>query len=196
MPQKLDSEYWDTRWKEGKTGWDIGHASPAITEFFAQEIDKSAAILIPGCGNAYEATSLANMGFKNITLVDISAEAVIRLQNKFGQNPSIKIVHGDFFAIDQQYDYLVEQTFFCALHPSRRQEYVQQAHSILRPNGVLVGLLFNRSFDDDGPPFGGSVEEYQKLFQTLFHIRTMSPSPLSIPARRDKEVFVKMQAKS
>ncbi|MBP6047706.1 MAG: hypothetical protein KA530_11585, partial [Ferruginibacter sp.] len=54
----LDREYWDAQWQNKTTGWDIGHASPAITEYMAQYKNKDAAILIPGCGNAYEAVFL------------------------------------------------------------------------------------------------------------------------------------------
>jgi hypothetical protein len=42
-------------------------------------------------------------------------------------------------------------------------------HNLLNDHGILAGLLFNRSFDVS-PPFGGSKEEYEKLFSGAFDI--------------------------
>ena len=51
----LDHNFWNCRWENGETGWDIGSASSAISEYFLQVEDKEIKILIPGCGNAHEA---------------------------------------------------------------------------------------------------------------------------------------------
>jgi cyclopropane fatty-acyl-phospholipid synthase-like methyltransferase len=77
------------------------------------------------------------------------------LQEKFKNNSSIKIILGDFFDHQEKYDIIVEQTFFCALPPTMRQHYVSKMHSLLKSNGLLIGLLFNRSFEKS-PPFGGN----------------------------------------
>ena len=42
-------------------------------------MDKTASILIPGCGNAYEAEYLLANGFKNITIIDIAPSLVAQL---------------------------------------------------------------------------------------------------------------------
>ena len=70
MPKaELGSTYWNSRYISGKTGWDLGEASPAIVAHFASESSKDVKILIPGCGNAYEAEYLDQLGFKNIYLI-------------------------------------------------------------------------------------------------------------------------------
>lgn len=79
----LDQNYWEAQWQSRKTGWDMGHASPAITEYMAQYPNKNAAVLIPGCGNAYEAEYLVANRFTNITLIDIAPNAVELLKAKF-----------------------------------------------------------------------------------------------------------------
>lgn len=56
--KSLDQNYWNTRWANNETGWDIGYPAPAITNYMAQVPDKHIAILIAGCGNAYEAAFL------------------------------------------------------------------------------------------------------------------------------------------
>ena len=97
MQQNLDKSFWNQRWQTGQTGWDIGYASPAIVDYFKNVVDKSVKILIPGCGNAYEAEALYDLGFRDITILDISDEAVLKLNNKFEHHDEVKIVCQNFF---------------------------------------------------------------------------------------------------
>lgn len=94
----LDQNYWDERWQKNETGWDIGQASPAIVEYMKQYPNKNANILIPGCGNAYEAEFLIASGFTNITLIDIAPKAVEALKAKFTDKAQVKVLCEDFFS--------------------------------------------------------------------------------------------------
>ncbi len=189
----LDQSYWNTRWEKGETGWDIGYAAPAITQYMMQYTDKSAAILIPGCGNAYEAEWLAKQGFTNITLIDIAPKAAEQLNEKFQYIAAIKVLCEDFFQHEGKYDLLIEQTFFCAIPPIRRKEYVQKAASLLKPNGKIIGVLFDKIFEQPGPPFGGSADEYRSLFDPSFIIHTMDRCYNSIPPRSGSELFIHLR---
>ncbi len=80
-----------------KIGWDIGHSSPAIENYLLQYVNKNAAILIPGCGNAYEAEFLWNQGFRNITILDFAPKAIEILQEKFKEKEGITIICEHFF---------------------------------------------------------------------------------------------------
>ncbi len=189
----LDQDFWNQRWETGETGWDIGQASPAITEYMKQYPNKDAAILIPGCGNAYEAEFLVQEGFSNITLIDIAPSAVKKLQEKFAKNPEVKVVCEDFFLHQGKYDLLIEQTFFCAISPLRREEYVAKSASLLNENGRIIGLLFNKHFNQPQPPFGGELAEYQNIFQTNYSIIKMEECYNSIPSRMNSEIFINLQ---
>lgn len=193
--QALGQQYWDAQWTAGKTGWDIGYASPAITTYMAQYPDKNAAILIPGCGNAYEAAYLAANGFTDITLIDIAPAAAGRLKEKFAGMEQIQVICGDFFAHEGRYDLIIEQTFFCALPPAMRGNYAAKTASLLKENGRITGLLFNRRFEQAGPPFGGDTEEYRQLFMPYYRIKEMSTCYNSIPPRADTEVFIQFVKK-
>lgn len=189
MPKvELGSTYWNSRYSSGKTGWDLGEASPAILAHFASESSKDAKILIPGCGNAHEAEALIQLGFTNITLIDISEELVSNLQKRFAKNDSIHIVRGDFFDFSGNFDVVIEQTFFCAIDPALRGKYVLKMHQLLNKGGKIVGLMFNRTFPD-GPPFGGTQEEYETLFSGKFKT-AMDECKRSIPARLGSELWV------
>lgn len=187
--QNLDKEFWDQRWKQGQTGWDIGYASPAIVRFMESYPNKSAKILIPGCGNAYEAVALLDLGFSNIDIVDISPKAVVHLTEKFQDKNAVQSFCGDFFELKGSYDLILEQTFFCAIDPNKRRQYVNQCYNLLNPGGKVAGLLFASAFDAEGPPFGGDAAEYRELFISKFKILKLEDCYNSIPPRAGNELF-------
>ena len=190
----LTDKYWSERYKAGQTGWDIGHVSTPLKAYFDQLTDKSIAILIPGCGNSYEAEYLLGMGFTNITLIDISEVLVERLQRNlqfYIENGSYRIIHQDFFTHQGQYDLIVEQTFLSALDPSLREQYADLMYQLLKPGGKLVGVIFDFPFQG-GPPFGGSKEEYLNLFKPHFQPVIFERCHNSIPPRAGNELFIRL----
>ncbi len=187
---QLDQSFWNSRWQNQQTGWDIGMASPAIIAYMAQYLNKNAAILIPGCGNAHEANWLLENGFTNITLIDIAPKAVAMLKAKYDKTPVINVILGDFFEHTGQYDLIIEQTFFCAIDPKLREKYVAQSSALLKPKGKIIGLLFSIDFERNGPPFGGNTSEYQALFEKHFSIKTIENCYNSIKPRANTEVFI------
>nr|WP_315208335.1 methyltransferase [uncultured Flavobacterium sp.] len=188
----LDASYWESQYKAKTTGWDLGKVSPPIQIYVDTVPDKNCSILIPGCGNSYEAEYLLEQGFTNITVVDIAPTPVAVLKKKFKNNSNIQIILGDFFEHQGKYDLIIEQTFFCALPPFMRQKYVWKMHQLLVDNGILAGLLFNRTFES-GPPFGGSKEEYEMLFKDAFDFLKMDVSKNSIAPRANSELFIELK---
>ncbi len=188
----LDQSYWDVQWMNKTTRWDIGDAAPAITTYLEQYENKDAAILIPGCGNAYEAEYLIKSGFTNITLIDISPKAISIIKEKFAFAPLVKILCCDFFEHQGNYDLIIEQTFFCAIPPNRRNDYAMKTASMLNANGKIIGLLFNKVFETQGPPFGGSKDEYVKVLEPYFEIKTLENCYNSILPRANSEVFINL----
>ncbi len=186
----LDKNYWNSRWQNKETGWDVGNASNPLTAYTDQLINKNSRILIPGCGNAYEAEHLLSKGFSNITILDISPILVDELTNRLAPHigSGLQIICDDFFNHQSTYDLILEQTFFCALHPSLREAYVKHMHQLLKPQGKLAGVLFNKSFTK-GPPFGGNADEYRLLFSPYFTIEKMEPCYNSIQPRLGSEIF-------
>ena len=188
----MDKSFWESRWQEKNTGWDIGYANPAICNFMEQYPSKDAAILIAGCGNAHEADFLLKNGFTNITLIDIAETAVKNLQEKFKEEKSIRILCEDYFQHNDSYDIQIEQTFFCAINPSQRANYAKKAHSLLNENGILTGVLFNREFEKAGPPFGGTEAEYVEYFKPYFNLNIFETCNSSVPQRQGSELFINL----
>ena len=185
----LDQEYWDTQYISNTTGWDLGEVSPPIKSYIDTIEYKNISILIPSCGNAYEAEYLLKNHFTNVTVIDFAPTLVKNLQEKFKNNPNIKIVLGDFFAHQGNYDLIIEQTFFCALPPAMREQYVFKTHQLLSKGGKLAGLLFNKNFEG-GPPFGGSQAEYEQLFKDHFDFLKLELCQNSIFKRANSELFI------
>ncbi|MFN4234920.1 MAG: methyltransferase domain-containing protein [Bacteroidia bacterium] len=192
---ELNKDYWNNRYIQNETGWDIGYVSTPLKNYFDQIKNKDLRILIPGCGNGYEAEYLFKHGFKNVFIVDIAPEAVKRFKQRVPEFPNENIFLSDFFELKGSFDLIIEQTFFCALNPELRTKYVQKMHELLVPKGKLVGLLFNCELNTDHPPFGGFKDEYQSLFSPLFTIKTMETCYNSIEPRKDRELFIILEKK-
>ncbi len=186
---KLDANFWQNKYLNEQTGWDIGNPSPALTKFFDSLENKSLKILIPGGGNAYELDYLFKLGFKNIFLVDWAEKAIENVKKRNPNFPAKQLICENFFEHNESYDLIIEQTFFCALHPNLRVEYVKKMHQLLKPNGQLVGVLFNIEFEREGPPFGGNIKSYKQLFSPLFHIKKLESCYNSIKPRQGSELF-------
>lgn len=187
---QLDDKFWNERWLTNETQWDIGYPSPAIVEFVNSIPDKSMRILIPGCGNAYEAEYLHNKGFTNVFVVDYAAEALRRFAKRVPAFPKQHLIESDFFALQNvKFDLVIEQTFFCAIDPSLREKYADKMKEIISNNRVLAGLLFTETPNDGGPPFNGSVEEYEQLFGSRFTLRKLERCTHSIKPREGREVW-------
>lgn len=188
--------YWQQRYDQGDTPWDIGAVAPAIKQYINQLDNKQLRILIPGAGHAHEAGYLFQKGFKNTIIVDIAAAPLKDFSQRFPLFPKENLVHADFFKLDPSYDLILEQTFFCAVNPDLRQAYVQQMHRLLEAEGKLVGLLFDAPLYQDHPPFGGSQKEYRKLFSPYFSIEKLEPSTASVAARTGRELFMILHPKN
>ena len=188
--KELDQSFWNDQYIANTTGWDLGQVSPPLKDYIDQLRDKDLKILIPGCGNSYEAEYLLKMGFTNINLIDIAPELVERLKSKFKSDLNIKIILGDFFTHEGEYDLILEQTFFCALDPVLRRSYVEQMKKLLKNGGKLAGLLFVKEFEKAGPPFGGTKKEYELLFRNDFELKVFEPCINSFDKRAGTEMFV------
>ena len=191
-PAFLNGNYWSNRYNTGTSFWDLGEVSPPLKNYMDQVADKNIRILIPGCGNTYEADYLIKKGFTDITVIDIAPALIAQLKEKYRGNLQIKIILGNFFKHEGEYDLILEQTFFCAIDPSLRNDYVAKMPELLAPDGKLVGVLFNRQFEEQGPPFGGTKNEYEPLFAGKFIFKTFEPCYNSFNKRKDTELFINL----
>jgi hypothetical protein len=186
---KLTKGYWEQRYQQNETGWDVGEITTPLKHYFDQLTNKNCKILIPGGGNSYELDYLQNLGFSNVYVADFAKKPLENIQKRLPFVESKYLIQSDFFEIVDTFDLIIEQTFFCALSPELRLDYVQKAHSILNKNGKMIGLLFQFTLTEHGPPFGGSKTEYEKLFTNHFTIKILETAYNSIKPRQNNELF-------
>ncbi|ESU27043.1 hypothetical protein FLJC2902T_23850 [Flavobacterium limnosediminis JC2902] len=128
-------------------------------------------------------------GFRNVFVADFAASPLKNIKNRIPDFPEAQLIQSDFFELEGKFDLILEQTFFCALSPELRKNYVSKMHSLLSDKGKLFGLLFDFPLTEEGPPFGGSKEEYLSLFSETFHIKTLETAHNSIQPRKARELF-------
>ncbi|MDC6353622.1 MULTISPECIES: methyltransferase domain-containing protein [unclassified Robiginitalea] len=186
----LDRDFWEDRYRAGTDRWDLGGPSPPLAAYIDGLPDKDLRILVPGGGRGYEAEYLFRAGFENLTIVDLARRPLDDLRRRLPELPAAALQQTDFFSFrGGPFDLILEHTFFCALPPARRPDYVQAMHRLLVPGGRLAGLFFDFPLTEDGPPFGGSETEYRNRFSSLFHIRKLERARNSIPPRAGTELF-------
>lgn len=188
-----ETQYWSTRYKENKTEWDLGDISPPLKDYIAQLNDRTLKILIPGGGNSYEAEYLFNRGFKNVYVIDIAKEPFENFKKRLPAFPEENWIVGNFFDLKGKFDLIIEQTFFCTLPADKRKTYALKAGELLKNGGKVIGLLFKTEFAIDGPPFGGSKEEYLSYFSPLFHILVFENCYNSVIPRAGNELFLSLK---
>mgnify|MGYP001179727317 CR=1 FL=1 len=186
---KLDQTYWDKRYIEMKTRWDVGSPTKPLKEYINQLKNKDARILIPGSGNGYEAEYLFKRQFHNTFVLDYSKTALNNFINRVPDFPNDQILEMNFFNLAGKFDIIIEQTFFCAIEIDQRHAYINKMSELLDRKGKLIGLFFDDIFNNQKPPFGASKNQYLKLLNSLFKISTFEECYNSIPSREGSEFF-------
>jgi len=192
--EQLDEHYWEARYQNQTDAWDLGEPSIPLKTYIDELVDRKLDILVPGAGNGHEVAYMHQKGFQQVTMLDLAATPLVHFQKAHPDFPKMHLIQTDFFVHEGRYDLIFEQTFFCAIDRSLRESYVRKMHALLKPGGKLVGLLFGVEMAE-GPPFGGSQVEYEKLFSPFFHIRKLAPCYNSIAPRSGRELFMVLERK-
>ena len=183
-------EDWQRHYEENDLGWDLGQVAPPFVKLWQEEKLPLGKVLVPGCGRGHEVVFLAENGF-DVTAIDFSSGAVTYLKNALKKrNLEGRILHQDFFSLDEShegvYDLVLEQTFFCAISPKQRRDYVLNVSRILKPGGILVGLFYHTD-EQGGPPYNTTREDIETHFSENFEIQELDKTSLSSEQRKGKE---------
>lgn len=93
MKDSSRPEFWNIRFKTGKTPWDFHGVPERLKEYLVESQPGRA--LIPGCGSGYEVREFLKAGW-NVTAIDFSEAAVARAKQMLGPWGT-HIVFGIFF---------------------------------------------------------------------------------------------------
>lgn len=192
----INAAYWENRYDQTNTPWDLGHPSRPLVEYMETWPDANARILIPGAGTANEALWLRKKGLLQVKILDWAENVLKEFQQKYPDFPTEDIIHADFFKHEGEYDLILEQTFMCALPPAMRDAHAEHCARLLKPGGTLAGVFFGFPLIvEKGPPWGGSIPEFQARFSQWFEIVRLEPCMNSEPDRQGKEIFFEFRKK-
>ncbi|WJF90697.1 thiopurine S-methyltransferase [Paraburkholderia bonniea] len=176
--------FWDERFQNGFIPWDQAGVPLAFKVFASGHAQ--AKVLIPGCGNAWEALWLAQQGIA-VQAIDFSAQAVMAARAQLGDYASV-VGQADFFTFQPLFPpgWIYERAFLCALPKARRADYAARMAALLPPGGLLAGFFF---FGETlkGPPFGISRDELDALLAPHFELLEDAPVTDSIPVFAGRE---------
>jgi len=194
MNEVNHSQFWEDIYLENDTGWDLKGVTPFFDSISNELIQGKVCIL--GCGRGYDAIMFAEKGF-DVTAVDFAPTPISEL-NKLAIQKSVIIttVQDDIFSLVEKFpdtfDYVIEQTCFCAIDPNRRKEYETLVRTILKPGGKLVGLWFplDKSQEEGGPPFGTTIYEVKSIFNSGWKIEKENFPSQSVEPRKGREKLI------
>ncbi len=176
--------FWDERFNEGFTPWDQAGVQPAFEAF--ADAHASLPVLIPGCGNAWEAGWLAARG-RTVRAIDFAPAAVASARKLLGEHGSI-VEQADFFSWAPPFapGWIFERAFLCALPRNLRAAYAQRMAQLSAPGALLAGFFFIGE-TPSGPPFAIARDELDALLTPHFTLVDDQPVSASIPAFEGRE---------
>ena len=189
-------EFWSSLYRTGDTRFDQGRIAPPISRMARDGEIPRGRVLVPGGGRGHDALALAQLGFA-VTLVDIApeaCEAAAAAARALGVPLEVRCEDALVETLASRrgtFDAIVEHTFFCAIDPSRRPEYVEACAELLRPGGVLAGLFFLLG-RPGGPPFDVTEPEIRGLFGARFDVERLRPAADSFPDRLGRELEARL----
>ncbi len=177
----MDHEFWQQRWREGRTGFHRNEVMPLLEKHWAAlALLRGSRVLVPLCGKSLDLLWLASQGHR-VLGVELSDLAVMQFFSANGLTPqvhesrygvhyradAIELICGDAFALDATVladcAGVYDRAAMIALPEDLRQRYFQTVYQQL-PQGCR-GLLITLEYPQEemaGPPFPVYEEELQE----------------------------------
>lgn len=151
---------------------DVSWYQPTPTtslDFLKQfNIGTTSKIIDVGGGDSFLVDHLLQMGYQDITVLDISSSSLERAKQRLGDNASkVKWVVADAstFQPTEQYDFWHDRAAFHFLtHDNEINNYIDTIRQHLKPTGVLV----IGTFSEQGPKkcSGIEIKQYSEISMT------------------------------
>lgn len=201
-PTVDESDYWETLYRVKRTPWELGQISPPLKTFLDSPYKvPPGRIAVPGCGTGHDCMLFASRGFE-VTAIDFAPSALKSTTEKFIQagilNSKGFVLDKDVFDMhdyDNHFDYVLDHTFFCSIHPSRRRQYAYVVRDLLKPTGKMISLFWLVERRGGGAPFSTTNDDIFAVFKDIFSFDIVFEPPDSVESRKGKEIFCLMSVK-
>ena len=192
--------FWEKSYRSGRTGWDLGMPTPVFQRLAESEIFSPGKMLVICAGRGYDARLFARRGFQ-VTAVDFADQAVKEMQSMLNPDLSMEVIQADLFDLpafmQEEFDYILEYTCFCAIDPQRRTDYIESVSSLLKPGGYYIALAFPIAQRTGGPPFLVTPDELiDPLGDRGFELITREIPGDSVPGREGIEELLILKKKA
>lgn len=171
-PQTVGETDWEARYQSKDMPWEKGEPSPGLVDFLSAHAElERGTVCVPGCGTGHDVRAWARAGFSALGF-DIAPTAIALAEARTREaGLAARFQLGDFLKDDppERFDWVFEHTLFCAIHPTRRDDYVRAAFRWLKPGGHFLAVHYLIP-DRDGPPFGTTREELWTRFSPHFDL--------------------------
>ncbi len=183
---------WEAAYRRGDTPWEKGKAHPALIDFLAENGPPTGEIFVPGCGSGHDVRVLSTPA-NHVVGIDLAPLAIAKAKS-FPNVGNEEYLLADLFALpgefDSRFDVVFEHTCFCAIEPETRARYVETIARVLKPGGEIIAIFFpNPDHDEDGPPYGVSKAELEKLFGAHFCLEKEWIPRRTYPGREERELM-------
>lgn len=138
-------------------------------DFFKQfDVPTNAKIIDIGGGDSFLVDHLLELGYRDITVLDISAAAIDRAKKRLGERAcEVKWIVADAsdFTPTEQYDFWHDRAAFHFLTDEQEiANYVETAHQNINPEGIIV----IGTFSEQGPTkcSGIDIKQYSEESMT------------------------------
>lgn len=183
-------EHWDDVWsrkKSDEVSWYQKEPRTSIELILSTNLGKDAQIIDVGGGDSTLVDKLLELGFSNITILDISAKALQRAKQRLGsKSETIQWIECDIreFDSDNTYDIWHDRAL---LHFLTSQEDISHYVGLVRKHVRNGGYVIVSSFSTNGPMMCSgldtqqhSEESMKKLFAGGFeHIKSFEEEHLT-----------------
>lgn len=164
---------WEGLYTANDMPWEKGEAAPGLVDFLATNPAlPRGRVLVPGCGTGHDVRAWAKAGFE-VTGVDLAPSAIRLCEERTrAAGLTARFQAGNFLddPATETFDWVFEHTLFCAINPSRRNDYVAAVQRRLKPGGNFLAVHYMIR-DTEGPPFGCVQQELMERFSPRFKFR-------------------------
>lgn len=157
--------------KETEVSWFQQKPETSIRFFVDNTIPKDAKIIDIGGGDSYLIDSLLDLGYTNLFLLDISANAIERIKNRLGDK-ALNVT----FIVSDVLDFQLETTFDvwhdrASFHFLTTGKEIETYKNLVSNSISTTGYLFLGTFSENGPLkcSGLEITQYsESKFESIF----------------------------
>lgn len=182
-------EHWEKIYqtkKSNEVSWHQEKPETSLNLISKTNVDKDAKIIDVGAGASKLVDNLLNLGFRNITALDVSSSALNIAKKRLGDRANnVKWVVSDLreFETNDKYDVWHDRAVLHFLTEEEEiNKYLERVRQLLRPSGYLIVSTFS----EKGPKkcSGLDIKQYSKdsvknLFSDFEHIKSFEEEHLT-----------------